>query len=114
MLITWIFIAHRGSIRMTREEAWQGLQGYSVLIADGTELKEALRMAIEALQTDVVRCNDCKHRPHLENENGSDYGFNVSGDERCPCVNNDDGWYSWMPKDNFYCGFGERKGGGDE
>ena len=62
----------------------------------------------------VVRCKDCTHRPHLENENGSDYGFNVRGDEMCPCVNNDDGWYSWMPKDNFYCGFGERKGGDDK
>ena len=63
---------------------------------------------------ELVRCKDCKHRPHLENENGSDYGFNVRGDEMCPCVNNDDGWYSWMPKDNFYCGFGERKGGDSE
>ena len=64
--------------------------------------------------SEVVRCKDCKYRPHLEDENGSDYGFNVSGDEMCPCVNKDDGWYSWMPKDNFYCGFGERKGGEDE
>ena len=37
---------------MTREEARQGLQGYSLFIADGTDLKEALNMAIEALQTD--------------------------------------------------------------
>ena len=74
-------------------------------IEDGEELAESVK---------VVRCKDCKHRPHLENENGSDYGFNVSGDEMCPCVNNDDGWYSWMPKDNFYCGFGERKGGDTE
>lgn len=67
---------------MTREEAWQGLQGYSVFIADGTELKEALNMAIEALQTIdkanehclrlmmkaysekpvIVRCKDCCYR----------------------------------------------------
>jgi hypothetical protein len=67
---------------MTREEARQGLQGYSLFIADGTELKEALNMAIEALSSDtisredtvtlnspisiqaemvaVVRCKDCK------------------------------------------------------
>ena len=38
--------------RMTREEARQGLQGYSLLIADGTDLKEALNMAIEALSAD--------------------------------------------------------------
>lgn len=71
-------------------------------------------ISIQAEMVPVVRCKDCKHRPHLENENGSDYGFNVIGDETCPCVNNDDGWYSWMPKDNFYCGFGERKGGDEE
>lgn len=51
---------------MTREEARQGLQGYSLFIADGTDLKEALNMAIEALQ-EVQKheetfewCTDCK------------------------------------------------------
>ena len=71
-------------------------------------------IAQEKTVKEIVHCKDCTHRPHLENENGSDYGFNVRGDEICPCVNNDDGWYSWMPKDNFYCGFGERKGGDTE
>lgn len=40
---------------MTREEAIQGLQGYSLFIADGTELKEALNMAIEALQREIPK-----------------------------------------------------------
>lgn len=35
---------------MTREEARQGLEGYALFIADGTDLKEALSMAIEALK----------------------------------------------------------------
>lgn len=61
----------------------------------------------------VVRCKECKHRPIKEDADGENYGFNLieptEGDERCPCLV-DDGWYSWMPNDNFYCGFGERKG----
>lgn len=39
-------------------------------------------------------------------------GFNIieptDGDDICPCLV-DDGWYSWMPEDNFYCGRGERR-----
>ena len=61
----------------------------------------------------VVRCKDCKHRPIKEDANGENYGFNLieptEGDERCPCLVSD-GWYSWMPQDDFYCGFGEREG----
>ena len=63
--------------------------------------------------TDLVRCKECKYRPIKEDPNGEDYGFNLieptEGDERCPCLVSD-GWYSWMPKDDFYCGFGEREG----
>ena len=47
---------------MTREEARQGLQGYSLFIADGTELKEALNMAIEALQREEAEANGYCHR----------------------------------------------------
>lgn len=62
---------------------------------------------------DLVRCKECKHRPVKEDADGENYGFNLiepnDGDERCPCLVSD-GWYSWMPNDNFYCGFGEREG----
>ena len=61
---------------------------------------------------DIVRCVECKHRPIKEDANGADYGFNVIApnmDERCPCLV-EDGWYSWMPKDDFYCGYGESEG----
>lgn len=60
---------------------------------------------------EIIRCKECKHRPIKEDAEGADYGFNISapnGDEHCPCLV-EDGWYSWMPNDNFYCGFGERK-----
>ena len=61
---------------------------------------------------DIVRCKECKHRPIKEDVNGEDYGFNLieptEDDDRCPCLV-DDGWYSLMPKDDFYCGYGERE-----
>ena len=62
---------------------------------------------------ELVRCKECKHRPIKEDPNGENHGFNLiepnGGDERCPCLVSD-GWYSWMPNDNFYCGFAEREG----
>lgn len=61
---------------------------------------------------EVVRCKECKHRPIKEDADGENYGFNLikpnDGDELCPCLVSD-GWYSWMPEDNFFCGYGERK-----
>lgn len=61
---------------------------------------------------EVVRCKECKHRPIKEDVDGENYGFNLikpnDGDELCPCLVSD-GWYSWMPEDNFFCGYGERK-----
>jgi len=55
----------------------------------------------------VIRCKDCKHRPIvIDSEgNGFDYDF---PDERCPCQC-EDGWYNWMPRDEWYCANGERK-----
>lgn len=67
----------------------------------------------EAPSIDICFCKECKHRPIKEDVNGENYGFNLieptEGDERCPCLV-DDGWYSWMPPDNFFCGYGEREG----
>lgn len=61
---------------------------------------------------DIVFCKECKHRPVKEDADGENYGFNLikpnDGDGRCPCLVSD-GWYSWMPRDDFYCGYGERK-----
>lgn len=55
----------------------------------------------------VVRCKDCKHRPKQIGEGTQ--GFNLEfPDWKCPCQC-DDGWYNWMPEDDWYCGNGERK-----
>ncbi len=79
---------------------------------------ELVLSAIEAIDAikaapsiEIIRCKECKHRPIKEDADGENYGFNViapNGDERCPCLV-EDGWYSWIPKDDFYCGYGERK-----
>ena len=59
----------------------------------------------------IIRCRECRHRPIKEDADGENYGFNLiepnDGDDRCPCLVSD-GWYSWMPEDDFYCGYGER------
>ena len=55
---------------MTREEAINTLGNFKRYISGGgvTDLKanEALDMAIEALQTDIVRCENCKHQDECE------------------------------------------------
>lgn len=53
--------------------------------------------------TEIVRCKDCIHKPQ---ENAKH--FAVFPDEICPCQC-DDPWYSWIPQDNFFCAFGERR-----
>ena len=80
---------------------------------DWEELVAFADMVAEQEPIEIIRCGECKHRPIKEDADGEDYGFNLieptESDERCPCLVAD-GWYSWMPKDNFYCGFGEREG----
>ena len=76
------------------------------------QIRKALKDFIdEAPSIDIVFCKECKHRPIKEDADGVDWGFNIiapEGSNRCPCLV-DDGWYSWMPKDNFFCGYGERE-----
>ena len=76
------------------------------------QIRKALKDFIdEAPSINIVFCKECKHRPVKEDADGVDWGFNIiapEGSNRCPCLV-DDGWYSWMPKDNFFCGYGECK-----
>lgn len=60
------------------------------------------------LKEKIIRCKDCKHRPKKICEDEPEEGFNlVFPDFRCPC-HCDDGYYSWMPDDDWFCGNGER------
>ena len=79
---------------------------YPIMIQIRKTLKDFID---EAPSIDIVFCKECKHRPVKEDADGADFGFNIiapEGSNRCPCLV-DDGWYSWMPKDNFFCGYGE-------
>ena len=57
---------------------------------------------------ELVRCKNCKHRPTGTNRDDLEFP-----DEKCPCQC-EDFWYSWKPSDNWYCGNGERKDGGND
>ena len=57
-------------------------------------LYEVLNEWIDKQPTAIVYCKNCKHRPF------PDYG--------CPCQC-DDGYYSWYPDDDWFCGNGELK-----
>ena len=68
---------------------------------------ENCAIAIEDRQP-IVRCKDCAHRPTIPDnyENGFNLNF---PDYVCPC-HCEDPYYSWYPKDDWFCGDGERKG----
>lgn len=60
---------------------------------------------------ELVRCRDCIHKPHTTDRFNpiSPDGFEIIfPDYRCPCQC-DDGYYNYMPDDNWYCGNGERR-----
>lgn len=81
------------------------------IVVDGQFLWSLIRYAINnASAINLIKCKECKHRPIKEDADGKNYGFNLikpnNEDTCCPCLISD-GWYSWMPKDDFYCGYGE-------
>lgn len=73
---------------MTREEAIDVLKK---TLAYESDFAEAKRMAIDALQTDVVRCGDCEH-----------WNSETKGCKRNPSVE------AWYETDS--CSYGERGG----
>lgn len=74
---------------------------------DGVTLQSIIRKMPTLDAVEVVRCKDCKHRPI--DTGGHNYGQDMEfPDEVCPCLVGDN-WYSWMPKDDWFCANGERK-----
>lgn len=66
-----------------------------------------------ALPSAVVMCKDCIHRPIIDDPDAKD-GFGLLfPDFECPC-RCDDPYYSLMPKDNWFCGNGEKEAVNDE
>lgn len=90
----------RGLINAKLEEDWGSLPraflfGVRDLI-DSTPTIDAV---------EIVRCKDCKYKP---TGTGCNHDLEFPVHYKCPCEC-DDNWYSWMPKDDFFCGNGERK-----
>ena len=54
----------------------------------------------------VVRCKDCIHRP-IGDPHEHDVKPPKEEDYKCPCLCQDDSWYSWIPDDDWFCGNGE-------
>ena len=55
----------------------------------------------------LVRCKDCIHRPTDTGGHGD--GFDIEfPDNICPCQV-EDPYYSWVPKDDWFCPDGERR-----
>lgn len=72
--------------------------------SDWMTFREWLRdqETVDAVQ--VIRCKDCKHKP---SGTGANHDLEFP-DSVCPCQC-EDYWYSWKPKDDWFCGNGERK-----
>ena len=72
-----------------------------------TILKLALN---KADVVEVVRCKDCKHKPNGYTDDDVLRYPNFPHEENnpCPCQVYEDEWYSWIPNDDFYCGYGEK------
>ena len=66
---------------------------------------KALKELPSADAVEVVRCKDCKYKPV---GTGCNHDIEFPVHYKCPCEC-EDYWYSWIPKDNFFCGNGERK-----
>ena len=67
-------------------------------------------------EQELVRCKDCKHRPELKlysDRHGNYTAVEFPDGSKCPCQC-EDFFYSWYPKDDWFCADGERKEGNDE
>lgn len=85
---------------------------YEVEMADdwktAHEIANHIRYAPEVDAVPVVRCKDCVHRP-IGNPCEHDVQPSKENDYKCPCLCEDDYWYSWIPADDWFCANGERK-----
>lgn len=57
----------------------------------------------------IVRCKNCKHRPNRRETINAIFDLWDFPDDRCPCQNVQDPYYSWMPLDDWFCAYGEKE-----
>ena len=100
-------LIHRQDVSgaLTMECSWIIYDEYGQLTPNGKEILRTLKKIPSADAVEVVRCKDCKYRPISY---GDEHDLCFPEEYRCPCQC-DDNWYSWMPKDDFFCARGERK-----
>lgn len=85
---------------MTKEQAIMYLKTMQGICAPGDMMaKEAVKMAVEALQTEVVRCKECANCLHYDDETENEWPW---------CTIN-----TRPTSEEDFCSFGERKGGDD-
>lgn len=94
-------------------ERFQGLT--ELVVGEGAALVKALIFAglksRSITPTAVVLCKDCIHRPTVAGDKVIWTGFDLDfPDGKCPCQCEEDGFYSWMPPDAWFCPMGDRKG----
>ena len=84
---------------MTREEAIEYIQEWlkDEYALNGKD-RVVLNMAIEALQTDIVRCKDCRHAEHREQMPNQVY---CKRDKLSP--------FGSVHDDDDFCKYGERR-----
>ena len=61
------------------------------------------------IEHELIRCKDCKHRPYKDER-----GHVVPPEEDeelslCPCVDDGDWYYNYIPMGDWYCANGEPK-----
>lgn len=102
-----------------REDAIKTIEKITIGAMNIILTDEEKRKAAEALFADipsadvveVVRCNECIHKPNGYTDDDVLRYPNFPHEENnpCPCQVYEDKWYSWIPNDDFYCSYGERK-----
>ncbi len=96
---------------ISRQDAINAIKYWGLI--DGLSEGQAVEILedeekLPSAQPEIIRCKNCKHRPKRLEE-GKGEGFNLEfPDYKCPCQC-DDGWYNWMPDDNWFCATAERK-----
>lgn len=87
------------------------------IYSNGTEYVPIFRMKqwfehLPAAESEIIRCKDCKHKPHTSDKydyDNGDCGFEIIfPDHRCPCQC-EDRYYNRIPDDDWYCGNAERR-----
>ena len=76
--------------------------------SENIALQEAIKLIPTADVVEVVRCKDCIHRPsRIHGAEDECEGLNLEfPDDWCP-MQCEDGWYNKMPRDDYFCAYGE-------